>query len=516
MFMRKLPILIFIVLLAATGGCLPPVGDPHLSGAEMTLCDEVRTLPSGETSGIMMAARPAASTRRQKVLLALCEEPEQVHEQSALKLPEQKDAYHAIATRNVSAIDIGTFVISTAIETAHNLKDEPPTHIGMALAFERLLDNDALEAEFAAQRLPNGVLDKYRKLLALSKTLLQRQSKDWTPDVRELVLELPARVASETFAQARVAPAFEVRLAQLTLLSEKARSEKRVEPNLVQAFTTLRDEAFAARGGTIECTYHPFFMDLTRELALVHLATGDNAGFTVESRILTGTTSMRGYVQHAIFEAQMAAAKVQTEKHNERAEAKETESKVKSRLGSPKPAQSEVAVSSPKDIGEFFAVTDSEELKKVLLKNGAVESRGQVESNVRQKEGNLLKFRTRYQTETEDYNCHEINDGAKTVISVSRRFGDGSAEITARKQMETHTECSHRDVRVALPTPAPQLFFGNEAIKIQPGEFVAFARSEKKAYVAEVYVGDPMGSDSGSAVLKQWRNLRFSSATGSK
>lgn len=186
--------------------------------------------------------------------------------------------------------------------------EERPIAVGMMAWYIANTDMKQL-----AQALEPLALDARAKTAFLTRATqaarnVQRMVDGLDPRRRELYVKVPDGVRAARRSYFRKHADLYARLDAVVEHAEENRKKQRVTAAIYAALEQLRDEYLTACGKA-ECRFDPFFTEVTRELALLHLAGRDPVGVLAENELLRENDANRNGYGPAIYRAQVEAMK---------------------------------------------------------------------------------------------------------------------------------------------------------------------------------------------------------------
>jgi hypothetical protein len=287
-------------------------GAADYDGAE---CDEVRYTEAEAASG--KGEHKKDDSTRAQALLVTCPEttitvmqngyPTAKTRYRRLEPLEPKEIHLAFDDRKIDHVKAALFVIRSvasdrfgrSASRTHARKDsevrvpDDETSVdemisGLASMYAALIDESELAKQLGALKLASAAQQAFVASYHTAKQVNAQRAQTLAAGKRKILVELPLGVLSarrQYFATHKEAYA---KLDAIEAQAEAARAGGAGSDamRLASALTKLRNE-YAAACGTEECTYDPFYVETTRELALLYTGTRQAMLAAAETSLLT-------------------------------------------------------------------------------------------------------------------------------------------------------------------------------------------------------------------------------------
>lgn len=516
--MRREPTLVSWIVLGILGSLLAGCGvfGAMLGGGSNTrppdergrtyagpACDEV-LLPLDQSKRVgMEASVPITTDPRLEVLLSICHRGERtnttghrVEQNPRVGRTHYLTRHEGFDDRHGSDLEAALLLASCEESDCHefsgyNVEEGPDVvdrkdgEAGMLFSYAAMIDQAELEAALAGLELPADAQRLFIERVAAAKQRHASRVDAMPEPKRELVAGIPIDVRRERAAYFQAHAGLYAELDGLAETLAASRGSGSVDEADLAALRELRSR-YAQQCETPECRFEPFYVEVTHELALAHLAAKSPLDLMVETRLLRDPRTLERNMAEAIHRAQTEAAHTAREALEALREANDRgldEASTAALVGDAAPLYVDLHALWKPDVSvpSYEELVETKSVHPVQSYVAAVKAKGDRAE---------IRFKgSRYQT-TEAYGCRRTK-------RIERIDADG--------RLHYETDCKYRKVTRKVPPKDSIVVPASEVAGVRAGELVdAFVVGpQREGRIVSVHAGQE------ELVLVQWLGDRF-------
>lgn len=213
--------------------------------------------------------------------------------------------HDAFDDRHYDHLAAAMMILDCDVSTACNL-DNGRLALGLMTWYVANTDLDQVAKRLADVPITAKARQFFLTRVEQAARHIETMATQLDPRRRRLYVEIPNAVHDARAAYFKTNASLYTRLDAVIEHAEENRKKGRVSQAVYAALEGLRAE-YLKDCGREECRFDPFFTDVTRELALLHLAGRDPVGVLAENALLRGEDANRNGYGPSIMRAQYTA-----------------------------------------------------------------------------------------------------------------------------------------------------------------------------------------------------------------